>query len=522
MAKQRKQGHPAGRRPKAEAPTVSAERAHTQRSRRRRLGGIGFGVLLVVLFAFVAIAQGLGAPAVDGSDAALVEDAPDGAVSREEVQAELERTPQTAELEQGSAEYDQAVETILDELILTRWFEGEAVERGITVSDSEVDDQLESTIEQQLGGQKQFEQFLEQQGFTEDEVRERVRLQVLSGKIQEELVPAEPEVSTDEIEAVYDANADQFTTPESRDVRLILARDREQADAALAELADDNSAAAFERVAKKFSSDEATRNSGGLREGVVEGQSEPELDDAIFSAPEGELVGPVDTEQGYYVLQVDSIEPESTVSFEEAEPQLRETLVSARRDQLTQLAVTDFFNKWQRRTYCASDLRIPRCDNASEEDTSAQDCPQQAALGDPDQELAPTCSPPAGSEACTADVIAQVGCSTAVPGIVPQPPQEFPATDPAAAATGAAQAPTAAWNAEIATLSQTFAPGLAQNAWIEPPDPSAQAPGGIPPELQQQIPQGGQVPPQGGAAPVPQGGAAPVPQGAAPTPSPTP
>ncbi|UJA21006.1 hypothetical protein HJD18_12825 [Thermoleophilia bacterium SCSIO 60948] len=514
MAKQRRQGHPAGKRPKQEAPVAAVQRSAAQRSRRRRLGGTVFGVLLIALFAWVAIAQGLGTPSVSSDDAAVVEDAPDGSVTREELTSELERNPQTARLEEGSAEYDQAVDSILDELILTRWFEGEAAERDITVSESEIDDQLETTIEQQLGGQEEFDQFLKQQGFTEDEVRERIRLQILSQKIQEELVPAEPSVSEDELKAVYDENADQFTTPESRDVRLILTRDREEAEAALGELADDSSPEAFERVAKQYSTDEATRNSGGLREGVVEGQSDPELDEAIFSAPEGELVGPIDTQQGYYVLQVEAIDAEQTVSFEEASPQLEQTLVSARRDQLTQQAVTEFFNKWQSRTFCASDLRIPRCDNAPDEDTSAQDCPQQAALGDPDNGLAPTCAPAAGTEACTEEVIAAVGCAAAVPGIVPQPPQELPEPEGAAALspTGTPQVPTPAWAAEIATLSQTFVPGRAQNAWIEPPSEAEQAAGagGIPPELQQQIPQGA----------APQGAPAPTPQGAAPTPAP--
>ena len=73
----------------------------------------------------------------------------------------------------------------------------------------------------------------------------------------------------------------------------------------MAALDEDNSPKSFEAVAKKYSIDEATKNTGGLREAVVEGQSEPALDEAIFSSPEGELVGPLEGDAGFYVLQVD-------------------------------------------------------------------------------------------------------------------------------------------------------------------------------------------------------------------------
>ncbi|MBA2240713.1 MAG: peptidyl-prolyl cis-trans isomerase, partial [Solirubrobacterales bacterium] len=446
-----------------EAAAASARRRERERG-HRRLAGIVLGLLVIALFAGVAIAQGLGRPSPSDGELAVVEEAPDGTVTSEEITAELERTPQTSRLEPGTPQYEEAVKQVLDELILGRWVAGEAAEQGIEVSDRDVDRQLEEIIEQQLGGQAEFEQFLGQQGFSEEQVRDRVRLQVLSTRIQEALVPAEPEIPSDQIEQVYEANIDQFTTPETRDVRLVLTRDRAEADAALAELADDSSAESFERVARKYSVDEATKDTGGLREAVAEGQSEPALDGAIFTAAPGVLAGPIETEAGFYILQVENVNPEEVVPFSEAEPDLRTSLTSSLRDQLTQEAAAEFFDKWRARTYCDTDYLITRCSNNELADSSAQVCPPAAALADP-----PQCAPTAGEESCNAEVAGAVGCQAAVPSLVPAPPQEFE-IDPADPVAASTPPPTPAWETAVATLSGSFSPGLAQNAYIEPPD----------------------------------------------------
>ena len=47
-----------------------------------------------------------------------------------------------------------------------------------------------------------------------------------------------------------------------------------------------------------FSTEDATKDSGGLVEGVTAGQSEPALEEQLFAADEGELVGPFERASG--------------------------------------------------------------------------------------------------------------------------------------------------------------------------------------------------------------------------------
>ena len=63
----------------------------------------------------------------------------------------------------------------MSDLLLGRWLRGEASERGLTVSDSEVTNRLEEIIEQEFGGQKDFERYLKQAGFTAEEARVQSR-----------------------------------------------------------------------------------------------------------------------------------------------------------------------------------------------------------------------------------------------------------------------------------------------------------------------------------------------------------
>ncbi len=110
---------------------------------------------------------------------------------------------------------------------------------------------------------------------------------------------------------------------------------------------------------------------------MVAGQSEPALDEAIFAAAEGELVGPIQGDAGFYVIQVEAIEPGVTRGLEEeVQPaaggapaqtvadQIRATLVAARQQEVAQAFQEDFQNKWIKRTLCADGFRIDRCSNA--------------------------------------------------------------------------------------------------------------------------------------------------------------
>ena len=425
---------------------------------------IAFAALLAGVIVLIAATSGIGKPSLPNDDlVAFVEDAPDGEVTQEEFDLAVEQAAARQQIrevpEPGTPQYDLLQETAMADLLLSRWVGGEAEDLGIEVSDREIDQELETIINEQFGGEKQFDRFLEQSNFSDEDARERVRLQLLSQRIQQDVLGSEaPDVPDQEVQDYYNENIEQFETPETRDVRTLLNPDEGEAQEALDTLSEDSSPASWKKVTKQLSTDEATSGLGGLRQGVTAGQNEPQLDEAIFSAPEGQLVGPLETDAGFYVFQVDAINAATTQELDDqTRQQIEQTLASEEQQELAAAYQADFLEKWRARTVCADDFAIDRCSNAPP--------PPDACTGDDE-----------GEEEAVDPATGQPteGCPAPVPSTRPVPPTS--SGDPAA--TGLPQGPQ----------------GLTAPAPALPPG-TEQIPG---------VPQTGAPPgtPQGGAPPT--------------------
>ncbi len=341
-------------------------RARISNNRRIVVAGV-LAAFLVVFFVVVAIAQGIGNPSVPSGDVAVVQDAPDGHVSTAEFDAALKQAAARQGAKQVPAPSDPAYSALHDaamsDVLLSRWVRGEAEERGVTVSDSEISNQLQQVIKQQFGGQKKFQQFLKQAHFTAQEARDRVELQMISTEIQKQVLPQNPSISDSTVSAFYQANKAQFSVAEARDVRQILNKDEAKVQQAKALLEKDDSPANWKKVAAKYSTDTATKDSGGLRSGVAKGQSDPALEAQIFSAPQGQLVGPFKAQAGFYVIEVEKITPASTTPLSKASAQIKQQLAQGKQQELAQNFQQDFLEKWTARTFCADGYVIDRCEN---------------------------------------------------------------------------------------------------------------------------------------------------------------
>ncbi len=334
---------------------------------RRIVAAVVLAALLVVLLVVVAIAQGIGNPSVPSDDVAVVEDAPDSHISTAEFDTAVDQAAAaggTKVPKPSSPDYAALRDSAMGNLLLGRWIRGEASERGISLSDSEISNRLEQ-IKKQYGGQKGFQQLLKKGHFTLEQARGQIELQLLGDRIQQEVLPQDspPEVSDSEIEDFYQANLAQFEQPETRDVRQIVNKDQAKVEQAKSLLEQDDSPASWKKVAARFSTDKATKDSGGLRADVAAGQSEPALEEQIVSAPEGELVGPFKGQSSFYLIEVEKIKPAQTTPLSDVSKQIEQQLVQGKQQQLSQDIQLDFLEKWRSRTFCADDYLVDRCEN---------------------------------------------------------------------------------------------------------------------------------------------------------------
>jgi len=334
---------------------------------RRIVAAAVFGAVVVVLFVIVAIAQGIGNPSVPSGDVATVEDVSNGDITQEEYDSALQQIAAQQGVKKipppDDPSYGDLRDATMADLLLGRWVRGEAADRGISFSESEISNRLDQIIKQDFGGQKQFETFLKQNHFTPEQARARVELQLLGDEVQKQVLGGEQPVSQSEIEDYYNVNKTQFQQPESLTIRRIVNKDQAQVEQAKTLLEQDDSAASWKKVAARYSTEDATKDKGGLITGVTAGQSEPALEQQLFAAPEGELVGPFKGQTDYYLIQVEKITPAQTTPLDQVSKQIEDQLRSGKQQQVAQEFQTDFLEKWRSRTFCADGYVVDRCDN---------------------------------------------------------------------------------------------------------------------------------------------------------------
>jgi foldase protein PrsA len=265
---------------------------------------------------------------------------------------------------QCEQEFDSLKQQVMQFLISAEWIQQEADKRDIEVSDEEVQKQFEDQKKQSFPNEKQYQQFLKTSGQTEEDLLFRVKLDVLSTKVRDEIIDDVDEVTDEDISNYYNDNKERFSQPERRDLNVVLTKTEDKANQAKQAL---ESGQSFKDVAKEFSIDEASKSQGGKLPAVAEGQQEKAFDDAIFSADKNELTGPVKTQFGWYVFEVTKVTPASQQSLDDA----KETIKSLLRSENEQKALDDFIQGFQEdyteKTHCADDYVVQECENASDE-----------------------------------------------------------------------------------------------------------------------------------------------------------
>jgi peptidyl-prolyl cis-trans isomerase C len=251
------------------------------------------------------------------------------------------------ELSPQSPQYETVVAQLMPQLVDIEIAKAYAEEQGITVTEAEVNKEIESLkdqVAQQAQAQGQdvnreeaFDQALQQVNLTEQQLRQQVREQLPIQKVQKR-VAGGVGPSQGEVEQFYQQNkVSQFTTPATRCTRHILFNkdQKEKAEEVKKQLKEGGD---FAALAKQYSQDPGSAERGGDLGCIGKGETVPNFEEAAFNAKQGEIVGPVETEFGYHLLEVTDIREESTQPLSEVEAQIR--------DQLTADAQAKKFEVW--------------------------------------------------------------------------------------------------------------------------------------------------------------------------------
>jgi foldase protein PrsA len=283
------------------------------------------------------------------------------------------KTPSQKELKsQCEAQYKSLQQEVLGFLISSTWVLGEAGSLGVKVSDKEVKKQFEKIKSQQFPKPAEFQKFLATSGQTVSDLLLRVKLNLLSSKIQQKIVKEKSKVTQAQIAKYYKNNPKRFGVAEKRNLLIILTKTEDQAKKAKQEI---ESGKSFESVAKRVSIDPTSKSNGGKLAGVVKGQEEKALDTAVFAAKKGVLSGPVKTPFGYYIFEVQTIAPGTQQTLKQAEASIKSQLTATQQQAALSKFVKDFKKKWMDKTECRAGYVVADCKSYKAPKTSSTALP---------------------------------------------------------------------------------------------------------------------------------------------------
>jgi parvulin-like peptidyl-prolyl isomerase len=260
--------------------------------------------------------------------------------------------------DQCKQEHEQLRDQVLQLLISFQWLEGEAEEQGIKVTDAEVKKSFEQQKKQSFPKDADYQKFLKDSGQTEADILLQVKADLLKNKITEKVTKGKDKVTDAQIEKFYNDNKERFAQPERRDIRVVLTKGEAKAQQAKQAL---QSGQSWKAVSKEFSIDEASKAQGGKLPAQAKGTLEKQLDEAVFSAKKGKLSGPVKTQFGYYVFEVDKVTPASQQTLEQAKETIRQTLQSQNQQSAIQKFSDKYTKRWKEKTDCREDYVIQQC-----------------------------------------------------------------------------------------------------------------------------------------------------------------
>jgi foldase protein PrsA len=255
-------------------------------------------------------------------------------------------------------QYKAAQQQVLGFLIAVDWIFAEAEAMGVKVTDKEVVKHFNELKKAQFPTEAKFQAFLASTGETVSDLLLRIKQSMLEKKIQEKVTKAHKTVSEAEVAKYYNEHKSTYGQPEKRNLRIVLTKTEAAAKQAKSEI---ESGKSFASVAKSKSIDPTSKDSGGELPGVVKGEEQKALSEAVFAAKQGVLSGPVKTPFGYYIFEVKSTSSATQQTLAQVKATIKQQLQSTGQQTSLSKFVKEFQKKWKAKTECRSGYVVEDC-----------------------------------------------------------------------------------------------------------------------------------------------------------------
>jgi len=222
----------------------------------------------------------------------------------------------------STALMDQYGSEVLDTLIINKLIELEADKQKVKIPSQDIDAELQ-TITDSYGGEDSFDEMLASSGITLEYVKEDIERYLKT----EELLKKRISITDEELKKYFEENKESFAQKEQVQASHILVEDEDTAKEVATKLADGED---FGELAKEYSKDTISAESGGDLGYFGKGEMVAEFEAEAFSLPVNEISDPVKTEHGYHIIKVVDKKEAKEANYEDSKEAIEEAIFNER------------------------------------------------------------------------------------------------------------------------------------------------------------------------------------------------
>lgn len=219
---------------------------------------------------------------------------------------------------------------LLDQMIRERLILSEAIPMGVQVDQAKVEGEMArffAALEGQYSDRAEIDAKVAQLQLTHDDIAAFLGDFLLAQAVVEKKKAA-VELTDDEVRAFYEQNREtvyRFDTDVVRASHVLLPLDQEDKAKEVAAMA--RNSGDFAALAREYSIDPGSARQGGDLGFFTKASMVAEFADAAFAMQPGQISEPVKSQFGWHVIKVDARKGPGTLTFEEAESDVRNRLL---------------------------------------------------------------------------------------------------------------------------------------------------------------------------------------------------
>lgn len=213
----------------------------------------------------------------------------------------------------------EALDSMINDILLRQ----EAKRYKVTVSDAEVEAELQRNIARIGVSSAKFDEELKRQGTTRELYKERISNMMLRQRMTNYMVSRKVFVTSEDVENYYNQNKSKMLSEKMASFSILLLPEKAPVKQIYEQVR--SGKLKFEDAARKHSADASAKDGGTIKD-VPWDKMPPDMHKLLSSLKDGQMSPPLRTQGGFVVIRRDGITEPKSLNLLEATPKIEEIL----------------------------------------------------------------------------------------------------------------------------------------------------------------------------------------------------